>query len=128
MINLHEAVKFVESSFKIMVGGEIFIPKIPSVKIMDLAKAIDPNKKIKFIGIKPGEKLHEIMCPRDSSHLTYEFKKYYLIKPDIIFFSSSKNHEKNLLGEVGKKVKPNFEYSSNKNSHFLSLKEIKKNI
>ena len=127
-INLHEAVKFVESSFKIMVGGEIFIPKIPSVKIMDLAKAINPNKKIKFIGIKPGEKLHEIMCPRDSSHLTYEFKRYYLIKPDIIFFSSSKNHEKNLLGEVGKKVKPNFEYSSNKNPHFLSLKEIKKNI
>ena len=57
---------------------------------MDLAKAIDPNKKIKFIGIKPGEKLHEIMCPRDSSHLTYEFKKYYLIKPDIIFLAHQK--------------------------------------
>ena len=57
-----------------MVGGEIFIPKIPSVKIMDLAKAIDPNKKIKFIGIKPGEKLHEIMCPRDSSHLLMNLK------------------------------------------------------
>ena len=68
------------------------------------------------------------MCPRDSSHLTYEFKRYYLIKPDIIFFGSSKNHEKNLLGEVGKKVKPNFEYSSNKKSSFLIIKEIKKNI
>ena len=103
-INLHEAVKFVESSFKIMVGGEIFIPKIPSVKIMDLAKAIDPNKKIKFIGIKPGEKLHEIMCPRDSSHLTYEFKKYYLIKPDIIFLAHQKIMKKPSRQKLGKKL------------------------
>ena len=65
------------------------------------------------------------MCPRDSSHLTYEFKRYYLIKPDIIFFSSSKNHEKNLLGEVGKKVKPNFEYSSNTNTKWMTSKNIK---
>jgi Predicted nucleoside-diphosphate sugar epimerases len=66
------------------------------------------------------------MCPRDSSHLTYEFKKYYLIKPDIIFFSSSKNYEKNLLGEVGKKVKPKYECSSNKNCHLVSPKELEK--
>jgi len=127
-INLPDAVRFVLNSFKLMTGGETFVPKIPSIKILDLAKAIDPKIKIKIIGIKPGEKLHEIMCPRDSSHLTYEFKNYFLIKPDIIFFDTSKNYTRNLLGEKGKLVKPNFEYNSKTNSNFLSIKEIKKKI
>ena len=127
-INLPDAVKFVINCFKLMIGGETFVPKIPSIKILDLAKAIAPNKKIKIIGIKPGEKLHEIMCPRDSSHLTYEFKNYFLIKPDITFFDSSKNYIDNLSGEKGKLVKPNFEYNSKSNPNFLSVEEIKKNI
>ena len=127
-INLPDAVKFVINCFKLMIGGETFVPKIPSIKILDLAKAIAPNKKIKIIGIKPGEKLHEIMCPRDSSHLTYEFKNYFLIKPDITFFDSSKNYIDNLSGEKGKLVKSNFEYNSKSNPNFLSVEEIKKNI
>ena len=72
---MDEAIKFVDFCFRNMDGGEIFVPKIPSIKIMDLAKAINPKIKIKLIGVKPGEKLHEIMCPRDSAYLTYEFKK-----------------------------------------------------
>ena len=66
------------------------------------------------------------MCPRDSSHLTFEFKKYYLIKPDIIFFNASKNFKKNLLGETGKPVKDNFEYNSLTNTQYLNIKQIKK--
>ena len=68
------------------------------------------------------------MCPRDSSHLTYEFKNYFLIKPDITFFDSSKNYIDNLSGEKGKLVKSNFEYNSKSNPNFLSVEEIKKNI
>ena len=64
-----------------MNGAEIFIPKIPSIKIIDLAKAMAPNIKIKYIGIRPGEKLHEVMCPKDDAHLTYNFKDHYVIYP-----------------------------------------------
>tara|TARA_B100000959_G_scaffold167758_1_gene175751 strand:+ start:433 stop:1428 length:996 start_codon:yes stop_codon:yes gene_type:complete len=125
-ISLSDAVKFVDYSLKVMHGGEIFVPKIPSIKIIDLANAINSKMKIRIIGIKPGEKLHEIMCPRDSAHLTFEFKKYYLIKPDIIFFNASKNFKKNLLGEIGKPVKDNFEYNSLTNNQYLNIQQIKK--
>ena len=64
---------------------EKFLPKIPSVKIVDLVKALDKNVKIKLIGIRPGEKIHEVMCPTDDSHLTIEFDNYYVIKPSINF-------------------------------------------
>ena len=127
-ITLEETVKFVDFTFKIMSGGEIFVPKIPSIKIIDLAKAINPNMKIKIIGIKSGEKLHEIMCPRDSSHLTLEFKKYFLIKPDVVFFSINNSFQKNYLKEKGKKVKDNFEYNSLTNKQYLSINQIKKII
>tara|TARA_A100001011_G_C14212035_1_gene800348 strand:- start:191 stop:1186 length:996 start_codon:yes stop_codon:yes gene_type:complete len=127
-ITLEETVKFVDFTFKIMSGGEIFVPKIPSIKIIDLAKAINPNMKIKIIGIKPGEKLHEIMCPRDSSHLTLEFNKYFLIKPDVVFFSINNSFQKNYLKEKGKKVKDNFEYNSLTNKQYLSINQIKKII
>jgi len=127
-ISLQDAVKFVDYSFRLMTGGEVFVPKIPSIKIVDLAKAINPKMTLQIIGIKPGEKLHEIMCPRDSAHLTYEFKKYYLIKPDIIFFNTNKNFKKNLLKENGKLVKDNFEYNSLTNKHYLNISQIKKLI
>ena len=61
-------------SFRNMIGGEIFVPKIPSVKIVDLAKAMAPNLKTKIVGIRPGEKIHELMCPNEYHHLTIEFK------------------------------------------------------
>ena len=94
-----------------MWGGELFVPKIPSYKILDLAEAISPESKIKIVGIRPGEKLHEIMCPSDDSHLTLEFDDHYVICPSIQF-----NHKvdfmKNPIGELGVKVKPGFEYNS----------------
>ena len=80
-ITLEQAVDFVFMSFRNMIGGEIFVPKIPSVKIVDLAKAMAPNLKTKIVGIRPGEKIHELMCPNEYHHLTIEFKKYFKIIP-----------------------------------------------
>jgi len=106
-----------------MQGGEIFIPKIPSMYVTDLAKAMAPDLDQKIVGIRPGEKLHEIMCPSDDSHLTLEFKDHYVICPSIQF-----NHEvnfvKNLLGEMGKAVKQGFEYNSGTNTEWLKPVEF----
>ena len=124
-ITLDEGVKFVNHCFHNMYGGEIFVPKIPSIKITDLASSIAPNIKQKIIGIRPGEKIHEIMCPLDDSHLTLEFKKYYVITPSINFFEISNKFIKNKKGEVGKKVDKNFEYSSGTNKHFMTKKEMR---
>ena len=122
-ITLDQGVNFVINSFRRMSGGELYIPKIPSVKITDLAKAMAPNLKQKIVGIRPGEKIHEIMCPNETAHLTYEFKDHYLINQSI---KSEKNKKiKNKIGEVGIKVKANFEYNSGENK-FLSLEQIKK--
>ena len=93
-ISLDQGVKFIIKCFSRMQGGEIFVPKIPSIKIVDIAKSLYPNVKIKFIGIRPGEKLHEVMCPRDDSHLTLEFKDHYIIKPSISF-TRKINYSKN---------------------------------
>ena len=73
---LQQSVKFVIESLQMMNGGEIFVPKIPSIKIVDLAKAMAPNLQLKKIGIRPGEKLHELMCPKESSMNTIEFKNF----------------------------------------------------
>ena len=123
-ITLEQGVNFIYKNFQRMQGGEIFVPKIPSIRIRDLIKAADENKKLKIIGIRPGEKLHELMCTKDDSHLTLEFKDHYVIKPTIKI-QNNINHNKNGLGEKGKKVKKNFEYTSDKNI-FLEIKEIKK--
>ncbi|MDC1536833.1 UDP-N-acetylglucosamine 4,6-dehydratase (inverting) [Candidatus Thioglobus sp.] len=123
-ITLQQGVDFVLKSMSRMDGGEIFIPKIPSVKIIDLAKAMAPNLPIKIIGIRPGEKLHEIMCPSDDSHLTIEFKDYFVITPSITFFSRDLDFTENEQDEKGKIVKQGFEYSSGSNTYFLNLKEI----
>ena len=122
-ISLNDASEFVVKCFRDMLGGEIFVPKIPSVKIIDLAKAIAPSLKIKEIGIRPGEKLHEILCPVDSAHSTYSFKDYYLIEPEILMFNRK---IRNKLKE--KKVKGDFEYNSKNNADFLSVKQIKSKI
>ena len=125
-LSLEHSVNFVISCLKNMIGGEIFVPKIPSIKIVDLAKAMSPHIKHKIIGIRPGEKLHEQMCPKESSSQTLEFKKYYII------FSSDTDLKKKIkliskkIGEKGKKVKKDFEYNSDLNKKFLNIKEIKK--
>lgn len=122
-ITLQEGVDFVLKNFQRMQGGEIFIPKIPSMKIIDLAKALAPNLPQKTVGIRPGEKLHEVMCPRDDSHLTLEFEDHFVIKPGITF-SSPVDYTKNNLGECGKSVPQEFEYNSKDNTLWLTEKEL----
>ena len=123
-ISLQEGVDFVLKNMERMQGGEIFVPKIPSVHIVDLAKAMGPSLAVKIIGIRPGEKLHEIMCPADDSHLTVEFDDHFVITPSIVFFSRENDFTSNSLGEVGKIVKQGTEYNSDTNSHFLTVEEI----
>jgi UDP-N-acetylglucosamine 4,6-dehydratase len=122
-ITLQQGVDFVLKSFERMHGGEIFVPKIPSVNVVDLATAMAPGMKQKIVGIRPGEKLHETMCPADDSHLTLEFEHHFVIKPTIQF-SAPSDFSTSRLGETGKPVPHGFAYHSGKNSHFLSIDEI----
>jgi len=123
MITLRAGVEFVLKDFKRMQGGEIFIPKIPSMNITELAKSMAPDMSHNIVGIRPGEKLHEVMCPSDDSHLTLEFDDHYVICPTIQF-----NHEvdfmKNPLGEIGKSVEQGHEYNSGTNTEWLSKEEF----
>ncbi len=118
-ITLDQGVNFVINSLKNMKGKEIFVPKIPSIKITDLVKAINPKLKMKIIGIRPGEKIHEVMCPQESSHLTLEFKNFYIILSDL-----SDINKYSFQNKKGKKVNSQFEYSSDKNT-FLKIQTIK---
>jgi UDP-N-acetylglucosamine 4,6-dehydratase/5-epimerase len=122
-ITLQQGVDFVLRNFQRMQGGEIFVPKIPSVKVVDLATAMAPKLPHKIIGIRPGEKLHEVMCPADDSHLTLEFSDHYVIKPSIQF-SGPVDFSTNALGEEGRPVEPGFEFHSGRNRHFLTVEEI----
>lgn len=122
-ISLQAGVDFVLKNFERMHGGEIFVPKIPSVNVVDLAKAMAPDLPHKIIGIRPGEKLHEIMCPADDSHLTLEFEDHYVIEPTIQF-SQEVDFSINKLGEKGKSVEQGFQYHSGENSEFLTIDEI----
>jgi UDP-N-acetylglucosamine 4,6-dehydratase len=124
LITLQDGVDFVLKNFQRMQGGEIFVPKIPSMKITELAKALAPNLEQKIIGIRPGEKLHEIMCPADDSHLTIEFDDHFVIQPTIDFYSSVVDFSKNSLGEKGKKVEQGFEYHSGNNTDWLSHEQF----
>lgn len=123
MITLEQGVNFVLKNFERMKGGEIFVPKIPSMKIVDLASAMAPNLPHEIVGIRPGEKLHEIMCPSDDSHLTIEFEDHFVIGPTIKFHSVRDYFENN-LGEKGIQVEQGFEYNSTKNSEWLGEKEF----
>ncbi len=123
-ITLQEGVDFVLKDMERMQGGEIFVPKIPSVLIVDLAKAMLPGAPIKIIGIRPGEKLHEVMCPADDSHLTIEFEDHFVIMPSISFFTRESDFTSNSLNETGKVVEQGTEYNSGTNPIFLSMDEI----
>lgn len=124
MIILEQGVNFVLKNFERMQGGEIFVPKLPSMNIVELAKAMAPGLLTqKIIGIRPGEKLHEIMCPADDSHLTLEFNDHYVICPTIQF-SHETDFSVNNIGEVGKPVKQGFEYHSGNNTEWLSHEEF----
>lgn len=122
-ITLQDGVDFVMKNFQRMSGGEIFVPRIPSVRLVDLATAMAPGLPQKIIGIRPGEKLHETMCPADDSHLTIEFSDHFVITPTIQFTRSS-NFQRNGLDEVGLPVLQGFEFNSGNNPHFLDINEI----
>ena len=126
-ITLLEGVAFVCQSFGRMLGGEIFVPKIPSFRIIDLAKAINDKIKIKFIGIRPGEKIHEEMITATDSYNTLEFEDYFVIYP--LFNYTDWNIKKFLNFNKIKNyraVKSGFIYSSDTNKKFLLVKDLKK--
>ncbi len=123
-ITLEQGVDFVLKNFARMQGGEIYVPKIPSSRISDLATAMAPRLPQKIIGIRPGEKLHEVMCPEDDSHLTLDFPDHYVIRPAIRFVVES-DYTRNAMGETGTPVEQGFEYSSGTNPVFLSVAEIR---
>ena len=124
-ITLDQGVDFVLKNFARMKGGELFVPKIPSIRITDLATAMAPQLPQKIVGIRPGEKLHEVMCPVDDSYHTYEFKDYYVIAPSISFNHRNDDFSTNALGQKGKPVHEGFEYNSKNNDHFLSIDEMR---
>ncbi|HEY7639583.1 MAG TPA: UDP-N-acetylglucosamine 4,6-dehydratase (inverting) [Steroidobacteraceae bacterium] len=123
-ITLPQGVEFVLKSFTRMYGGEIFVPKIPSTTITDLAQAIAPGLRHRTVGIRPGEKLHEVMCPRDDSHLTLEFGDHFVIQPTISF-NKHPDFRRNALGEQGVPVADSFEYNSGSNPQWLSVEQIR---
>jgi UDP-N-acetylglucosamine 4,6-dehydratase len=123
-IQLQEGVDFVLKNFTRMHGGEIFVPKIPSMRILDLVEAMAPGIKVKIVGIRPGEKLHETMVPADDSHNSLTFDDHYVICPTIQF-QTPVDFKKNALGEIGIPVVPGFAYSSESNPHFLSVEELR---
>jgi len=124
-ITLQQGVDLVLRNFDRMHGGEIFVPRIPSIRIMDLAEAYAPETATRIVGIRPGEKLHEVMCPADDSHLTIEFEDHYVICPSIKFYDKDIDFRTDALGDVGQPVDQGFEYNSGTNPHFLSVQEIR---
>ena len=124
-ILLEDGVAFAFSAFERMHGGEIFVPKIPSVRIADLATAMAPDLPQDVIGIRPGEKIHEVMCPVDDSHLTLEFDDHFVIRPTITFHHGLNEFATNALGQTGAAVDDGFEYESGSNPHFLTVDEIR---
>ena len=125
ILSLDEGVNFVIECFHKMYGGEIFVPKISSLKIIDLIKALKSDIKIKVIGIKPGEKLYEVLCPKDENDHIIEFKKFYIITPTIDTGYKRKQYLNQKNGEKGKFVKENFEYTSDK-VKLLKIPDIRK--
>lgn len=123
-LKLEDGVEFVLKNFQRMHGGEIFVPKIPSMRVVDLAKAIAPDLPIRIIGIRPGEKLHEVMCPSDIYYDTIEFGDHFVIKPSIKFRENI-DYSVDALGEQGRLVPDGFEYNSGTNSHFLTVEELR---
>jgi UDP-N-acetylglucosamine 4,6-dehydratase len=119
-ITLEQAVYFVLKCLEIMVGGEIFVPKIPSMNIMNLAKAVCPDCKTNIIGMRPGEKLHEVMVPKEDARNTVEYEDYFLIKPAFRFFT------RRFCADGCESVSEDFEYNSGTNPDFLDIEEMKK--
>ncbi len=124
-ITIEQGVNFVLKCLETMVGGELFVPKLPSMNIMDLAKVIAPECKSEIVGIRPGEKLHEVMIPRDNARRTIEYADHYIIQPDFAFW------ERRFENNGGETVPDEFEYNSSTNPWKLTsaeMMEIIKNL
>ncbi len=121
MITLEQGVELVWKAFDDMLGGEIYVKKIPSMTILDIANAVLPNAKIKLIGIRPGEKIHEQMIGFEDAPHTFEYDSYYKILPAIHNWSNDLNRIKN-----GKKVDENFTYSSDNNKDWMDISNLQK--
>jgi len=119
MITLEEGVDLVWKAFEDMVGGEIYVRKIPSMKVTDVAKAVSESAKQKVVGIRPGEKLHEQMIGPEDAMYTYEYPEYYKILPSINNWSHDPDRIKD-----GKKVPEDFLYSSDNNEDWMEIKEL----
>ena len=126
-LTIEQGVNFVLNSLSRMQGGEIFVPKCPSIKITELAKILKKNVKFKIVGIRPGEKIHEVLCPKEDALNTIEFKNFYMIKPTINF-NRRKNYNFLPTKEKGRYVKKDFEYTSNNSLDNKSKYSIKKLI
>lgn len=124
-ITLEQSVDFVINSFNRMRGGEIFVPKIPSMRIEDLAAAVAPNLPRTYTGIREGEKLHELMIGVEDARHTFEYDDYYIIAPETIIHHPAA-YEKFIQGRAGKTLPENFTYSSDKNTQWLSTDQLKK--
>jgi UDP-N-acetylglucosamine 4,6-dehydratase len=124
-ITLDDGVEFVVQNFQRMQGGEIFVPKIPSIRILDLVEAMSGNRDYDLVGIRPGEKLHEVMVPEEMAHHCLEFSDHYVITPAIKFFDKNVDYLINKFGEVGRPVDDKFEYHSGTNPRFLSVEELR---
>jgi len=118
-ITLEQGVQFVLDNLERMHGGEIFVPKIPSMKVVDLAKAIGPDCEIEIVGIRPGEKLHEAMIMEDDARHTVEFDDYYIIQPEFPWWSKN-------FAEGGKSLPEGFAYTSDNNTEWLTIEQLEK--
>jgi UDP-N-acetylglucosamine 4,6-dehydratase (inverting) len=116
-ITLEGGVRFVISCIERMVGGEVFVPKTPSMRLMDIVRTIAPEARKEIIGMRPGEKLHEELITREEAPRTIEFDRYYVIQPEHSFWESG-NHQD------GKYVHPDFQYGSDTNTYWLSPEEL----
>ncbi len=123
-ITLDHAVNFVIESFSHLNGGEIFIPKIPSMKIVDLAEALAPGLPHSIIGIREGEKLHELLFSQEDSRHTLEFDNYYVVIPEI-YSANPELLKKFMVGREGKMATKNFAYTSDSNKHWLSIPKLR---
>jgi UDP-N-acetylglucosamine 4,6-dehydratase len=120
-ITLGQGVQFVLDSLERMHGGEVFVPKIPSMNIMDVAKAVAPECRTEIIGIRPGEKLHEIMITSDDAWNTLEYSDYYVIQPATQWWNA-----RNFIAETnGKPVPEGFQYSSDRNDRWMTHEELR---
>ncbi|PXV91850.1 UDP-N-acetylglucosamine 4,6-dehydratase (inverting) [Lachnotalea glycerini] len=121
-IDLNQGVELVIKALKEAKGGETFISKIPSFKITDLAQAMLPDCKLKEVGIREGEKLHEIMITKEDSMTTYEYEKHYIIYPQYSWWDNNK------IIEGGKRVEAEFEYMSGNNHEWISIQQLKERL